>query len=617
MRRFHFQLLPLSLMTTFVASSALADVDPDHTVYVAQNTVAAFATSDLSAPAQTTLTLGFVAFEVALDPVQNVLYVGEQNGKRIFAFNAKTFAAVPALDITQAADPGGALEIDPFRRVLFRHAADNTITAYSIDASNYGTKISASVAVTGTAGTDANQLSRDPLKNWLFSAATEAGDNLVRVYDLKGLSFKTFTFPAGTSTGIKTNNTSSIAVDPVNSQILVQGSGNGGTRAGVERYDYGAFGTLTFNSLLSLHAGTNRDNTNDNGLHVVRDGTVAAVVETDYSGNHLFATNLTNNTFTIYSPLVARNNLAVEFYPFSLTEADDDADGLPDSVELGATGLTRTTLNDGDPTTTTDPDDSDSDDDGILDGTEDKNHNGVLDTGESNPKSGDSDSDGIPDGTEDADHDGVLDTNETDPAKSDTDGDGIADNVETSASGSAGPFVFVDTDSDGIVDARDLDSDNDCVPDATDPSPRNAQAPSQNANANCSGGLVCNKLVGQCVAGSPDAGIDAGPVDSGVDSGLDGGPRDSGPDSSVGDGSVGDGSTPDGSVVDGSTTQDGGGSKDGGVTNPVDSDDGSLEGGGIDCSTSSGSGGSGFLSAGVLAGLVVWMRKRAARKSKK
>jgi len=38
-----------------------------------------------------------------------------------------------------------------------------------------------------------------------------------------------------------------------------------------------------------------------------------------------------------------------------------------------------------DPSTTTDPLDDDSDKDGLLDGQEDTNHNGRLDSGETNP----------------------------------------------------------------------------------------------------------------------------------------------------------------------------------------------------------------------------------------
>lgn len=66
---------------------------------------------------------------------------------------------------------------------------------------------------------------------------------------------------------------------------------------------------------------------------------------------------------------------------------DSDGDGLPDDIEamLG-----------------TDPLDADTDDDGIVDGNEDKNQDGVIDplAGETDPTNPDSDDDGFYDGTE-------------------------------------------------------------------------------------------------------------------------------------------------------------------------------------------------------------------------
>jgi hypothetical protein len=93
---------------------------------------------------------------------------------------------------------------------------------------------------------------------------------------------------------------------------------------------------------------------------------------------------------------------------------------------------------------TTDPLDADTDDDGILDGWEDANHNGLVDPGETDPCNADTDGDGIQDGTElgytlgdigpDTDTavfqpDLDLSTT-TDPLNPDTDGDGISDGEE-------------------------------------------------------------------------------------------------------------------------------------------------------------------------------------------
>ncbi len=86
----------------------------------------------------------------------------------------------------------------------------------------------------------------------------------------------------------------------------------------------------------------------------------------------------------------------------------------------------------------------DSDDDGILDVAEDANHNGMVDSGETDPKNPDTDGDGIQDGTElgQTSEDIEPGTNtaffqpdldpstKTDPLNPDTDGDGIKDGIE-------------------------------------------------------------------------------------------------------------------------------------------------------------------------------------------
>jgi len=146
--------------------------------------------------------------------------------------------------------------------------------------------------------------------------------------------------------------------------------------------------------------------------------------------------------------------------PFSLIDSDND--GLPDNLENEIC---------------TDPNDADTDDDGILDGDEDADHDGILGladnethpceldtdgdgiqdgtesgvteghptdtntaifkpdldpTTTTNPLDADTDDDGILDGFEDADHDGILGLvdNETHPCELDTDGDGIQDGTE-------------------------------------------------------------------------------------------------------------------------------------------------------------------------------------------
>ena len=161
-------------------------------------------------------------------------------------------------------------------------------------------------------------------------------------------------------------------------------------------------------------------------------------------------------------------------------KADTDNDGIGDGVEAGKTG-------DADPTTTTNPLSKDSDGDGLNDGFEDKNRNGKQDwnatlfTGETSASKADSDGGGVPDGKElltdltnpldptddangDNDGDGVKNKTEVklglNPKNPDSDGDTISDGQESNLG------QLVDTDGDGVEDAKDLDSDGDGVPDA-------------------------------------------------------------------------------------------------------------------------------------------------------
>lgn len=82
----------------------------------------------------------------------------------------------------------------------------------------------------------------------------------------------------------------------------------------------------------------------------------------------------------------------------------------------------------------------------------------------------DTDDDGIPDGEEDANLDGIVDPGETDPCDSDTDGDGIQDGIELGiTSGHAtdtGESFIPDADAGATVtDPLDEDSDDDGLPD--------------------------------------------------------------------------------------------------------------------------------------------------------
>ena len=105
------------------------------------------------------------------------------------------------------------------------------------------------------------------------------------------------------------------------------------------------------------------------------------------------------------------------------------------------------------------------------------------------PVKTDSDGDHLLDGIEDINHNGWLDFNETDPTILDTDGDGISDGVEQmlDVDGDGVPDVDVellsngkkcsppqnpnDVDCDGVVNARDDDSDDDGCKDADEKAP--------------------------------------------------------------------------------------------------------------------------------------------------
>ena len=106
---------------------------------------------------------------------------------------------------------------------------------------------------------------------------------------------------------------------------------------------------------------------------------------------------------------------------------DTDGDGIADDTEN---------------VSCSDPNDADSDDDGLSDGAEDLNINGMLDPGETDPCNNDTDGDNVQDGTESGVTLGLADTNltlfvpdanpssTTSPTNSDTDMDGIHDGDE-------------------------------------------------------------------------------------------------------------------------------------------------------------------------------------------
>ena len=166
----------------------------------------------------------------------------------------------------------------------------------------------------------------------------------------------------------------------------------------------------------------------------------------------------------------------------SPTSKDSDGDGLDDLTELESCYEVEETCQ------VTLGYDSDTDDDGLLDGFEDANHNGVVDEGETNPTLANSDGDLSFDGTSATDGMEVLcatdpldatdsptdkdEDGECDGAQKDTDGDDIADGVETfcgfdplSAASTPSLADLDDHDGDGDINCVDADDDDDGVVD--------------------------------------------------------------------------------------------------------------------------------------------------------
>ena len=458
------------LLALLMPSVALA-IDPDTSIYIASYDFAfsnVDGTAAVSASAPTTIIAEAAAGNVggalgclALDPINSVLYGRSTNSTKIYAFSAVDLTRLSSLDLTSTSGNGGCLEIDPFRRVLISHEGDSKIRAWSIDyGATYGSVIANGTAISGYEGTDENQLVRDPILNLLYSVPNEGGDNTIRLYDLAGLSFRSWSWPTAVSTGVKTNSQESMALDYWNDRLYVQG---GGLKNGVVQYNVATRSSPT--SLGNLTTRASSWTGSNNGIHYVNETTSALryLVETDYNGSKVHFYNLdtaARSTLTLNAPL------GVEFYPLDLDESDDDGDGILDSVELGASGMSA--YNDADPTTQTDPDEADTDGDGLDDGEEDADQNGRLDAGESDPNDLDTDDDALEDGEE------VIITG-TDPASADSDGDGCDDGDEVLTYGTD-PLV-TDSDGDGLGDCDELgdgtdpldgDSDDDGLDDGVE-----------------------------------------------------------------------------------------------------------------------------------------------------
>ncbi len=117
-------------------------------------------------------------------------------------------------------------------------------------------------------------------------------------------------------------------------------------------------------------------------------------------------------------------------------DADSDADGVQDGTELGLDAAqgddtAPTFVPDADPETTTDPTVADTDGGGNPDGEEDANHNGRVDSGETDPNDAaddpgppDTDVDGVPNATDNC-------MSAYNPDQADDDADGIGNTCDT------------------------------------------------------------------------------------------------------------------------------------------------------------------------------------------
>ena len=178
-------------------------------------------------------------------------------------------------------------------------------------------------------------------------------------------------------------------------------------------------------------------------------------------------------------------------------DSDSDNDGIPDVIEAGTTDSSLPLDTDGDGIPDYQDIDSDNDgkgdteeagdtipdtdDDGIPNHLDkDSDADGIPDAIEnvSAINNGDSDDDGVEDYLDtDADNDGVSDELEAGHAPEDIDNDGLVDAYDVDQSngedfngdGVDDSVAIIDTDADGQPDYLDLDSDNDGIPDASEP----------------------------------------------------------------------------------------------------------------------------------------------------
>ena len=162
-------------------------------------------------------------------------------------------------------------------------------------------------------------------------------------------------------------------------------------------------------------------------IYYTTDGSIPTTISKKYVST--ITITITETTTLKFMAVDTAGNESPVYTENYITDQDSDGDGLTNNLEN---------------TICTDPFDADTDDDGIPDGAEDANHDGLVDSNETDPCNADTDGDGIQDGTELSytSDDIVADTDtnlfrpdldpltSTDPLNPDTDGDGLPDGRE-------------------------------------------------------------------------------------------------------------------------------------------------------------------------------------------
>ena len=193
------------------------------------------------------------------------------------------------------------------------------------------------------------------------------------------------------------------------------------------------------------------DDSDDDGL---LDGTE--------DGNHDgVVTNILGDSFSFGSGETDPNN------------ADTDGDLLQDGLESGLDAPEGDDTDaffpgDSDPTTVTNPVDSDTDDDGLTDGEEDPDQDGVQSATEPDPVDADTDDDGLLDGHEVFGTGALSNWDPTDPINPDSDFDGLQDGTEAGEVDGhpvdTDFLIFIpDHDPNTETDPNDDDYDNDLL----------------------------------------------------------------------------------------------------------------------------------------------------------